>query len=294
MGVRERLRAEGRGLGPGVTRSLKWMAFGVALGALFVAERVRPLRRQKEPGPSRVGRNVAIGLLAGATTAASEFPIVGPVQGLAERGRLGLLRQFPLPRALRVILGFLLLDYTLYLWHWLNHRAPLLWRFHAVHHVDLDLDTTTGLRFHFGEMALAAGFRAAQVLLLGVDRDTLRLWQQLLVVSVVFQHSNLELPIELERRLNAILVTPRMHGIHHSTRADETDSNYSSLLSCWDRLHRSLRLDVPQGSVTIGVPGFSTPAEVTLERSLLLPFRADPRLLPPADAAPQVPFGRML
>ena len=262
-----------------------WLAFGVALGALFVAERRRPLRRRKEPGPSRVGRNLTIGLLAGATTAASEFPIVAPVQALAARGRLGLLRQIPLPGPLRVLFGFLLLDYTLYLWHRLNHRAPFLWRFHAVHHVDLDLDTTTGLRFHFGELAMAAGFRAAQVLLLGVDRETLRLWQQMLVVSVVFHHSNLELPIEVEERLNAIIVTPRMHGIHHSTRADETDSNYSSLLSCWDRLHRSLRLDVPQASVTIGVPGFSTPEDVTLERSLLLPFREDPRLLPPADAA---------
>jgi len=120
-----------------------------------------------------------------------------------------------------------------------------------------------------------------QALLLGVDRETLRLWQQMLVVSVVFHHSNLELPGGLEQRLNAIVVTPRMHGIHHSTRPEETDSNYSSLLSCWDRLHRSLRLDVPQASVTIGVAGFSTPEDVTLERSLTLPFREDPRLLPP-------------
>jgi len=262
-----------------------WLAFGVAFGALFVAERRRPLRRQAEPGPERVGRNLVIGLLAGATTAASELPIVAPMQALAERGRMGLLRRLPLPRALRVVVGFLLLDYTLYLWHWLNHRSPFLWRFHAVHHVDLDLDTTTGLRFHAGELAMAAGFRALQVLMLGVDRETLRLWQQMLFLSIVFHHSNLELPIEVEQRLNAMVVTPRMHGIHHSTRPEETDSNYSSLLSCWDRLHRSLRLDVPQASVTIGVDGFSTPEDVTLERSLTLPFREDPRLLPPANAA---------
>jgi sterol desaturase/sphingolipid hydroxylase (fatty acid hydroxylase superfamily) len=262
----------------------RWLAFGVAVGALYVAERMRPLRRRREPGPARVLRNLTIGLLAGATTAASEFPIVAPVQRLAERGRTGLLRLLPMPRALRIVVGFLLLDYTLYLWHRANHRAPFLWRFHAVHHVDLDLDTTTGLRFHFGELAMAAAFRAAQVLLLGVDRDTLRLWQQMLVVSVVFHHSNLELPAAVERRLNAVFVTPRMHGIHHSTRADETDSNYSSLLSCWDRLHDSLRLDVPQSTVTIGVPGFSQPEDVTLERSLLLPFREDPRLLPPGES----------
>jgi sterol desaturase/sphingolipid hydroxylase (fatty acid hydroxylase superfamily) len=260
---------------------IKWLAFGVAAGVLFVFERLHPLRTRKEPGPARVGRNVAIGLLAAATTAASELPIVAPAQRLAERRRLGLLRWMPLrrmPRALRVVLGFVLLDYTLYLWHWLNHRVPGLWRFHAVHHVDLDLDSTTGLRFHFGELALAAGFRAAQVLLLGVDRDTLSAWQQALLLSVVFHHSNLELPIEAERGLQYMFVTPRMHGIHHSSNGNEMNTNYSSLLSWWDRVHGSLRLDVPQ-RVTIGVAGFSEPGQVTLVRSLSLPFEANsPRL----------------
>jgi sterol desaturase/sphingolipid hydroxylase (fatty acid hydroxylase superfamily) len=261
-----------------------WVAFGAALGALFVAERRRPLRRQKEPGPERVARNLVIGVLAGATTAASELPIVAPVQRFAKRRRTGLLRQVRLPRALRMVLGFLLLDYTLYLWHWWNHRSRLLWRFHAVHHIDRDLDSTTGLRFHAGELAMAAAFRALQVALLGVDDATLRLWQKMLVASVVFHHSNLELPLAVEARLNAVIVTPRMHGIHHSTRSDETDSNFASLLSCWDRLHRTLRLDVAQDAVTIGVDGFSRPEDVTLERSLTLPFRHDRRLLPPAQA----------
>jgi sterol desaturase/sphingolipid hydroxylase (fatty acid hydroxylase superfamily) len=258
----------------------QWIVFGAAVGALYVVERLRPLRAQKEPGAARVGRNLVIGLLAGATTAASEWPVVAPVQRLAERGRLGLLRWLPVPWALRFVVGFLMLDYTLYLWHRLNHRMPFLWRFHAVHHIDLDLDSTTGLRFHFGELSLAAGFRAAQVLLLGVDRSTLRIWQQMLVVSVMFHHSNLELPIDFERALVPFLVTPRMHGIHHSRLATDMDSNYSSLLSWWDRLHRSLRLNVPQASVTIGVQGFLRPEDVTLAVSLALPFRRDPRLAP--------------
>jgi sterol desaturase/sphingolipid hydroxylase (fatty acid hydroxylase superfamily) len=256
-------------------RRWRWIAFGLAAGALFVVERLRPLRARKEPGVERVGRNLAIGLLAAATTAASEWPIVGPVQGLAERRRMGLLRRLPLPLALRIVFGFLLLDYTLYLWHWLNHRSPFLWRFHAVHHIDLDLDSTTGLRFHFGELALAAGFRAAQVLLLGVDPETLRLWQQTLVCSVMFHHSNLELPIALERRLVKVIATPRMHGIHHSTRVEEINANYSSLLSWWDRLHRTLRLNVTQSSITVGVEGFQSPEDVTLTRSLALPFRRE-------------------
>jgi sterol desaturase/sphingolipid hydroxylase (fatty acid hydroxylase superfamily) len=259
----------------------RWVVFAVAIGAVAIVERLRPLRSPKDPARTRVGRNLTIGLLAAATTSASQVPIVAPVQRLAARRRLGLLRLLPLPRALRVILGFLLLDYTLYVWHWLNHRTPALWRFHAVHHIDLDLDSTTGIRFHFGELALAAGFRAAQILLLGVDAGTLRVWQECLLLSVIFHHSNVELPLDVERLLQTVIVTPRMHGIHHSTQVEETNTNFSSLLSCWDRLHRSLRLEVPQRAITIGVAGFLDPAEVTLERSLALPFRGDPRLLPP-------------
>jgi len=257
-------------------RSLKWLAFGVAVGALFVVERLRPLRAAKEPGPERIGRNLAIGLIAAATTAVSDLPVVASAHHLAERRQLGLLRSTALrrlPRFLRTVLGFLLLDYTLYLWHWMNHRAPALWRFHAVHHLDRDLDSTTGLRFHFGELALAAGFRAAQVLLLGVDRETLRAWQQMLVVSVIFHHSNVELPIEAERALQTLFVTPRMHGIHHSANGAEMNTNYSSLLSLWDRIHGSLRLDVPQAALVIGVEGYQQPGAVTLEQSLTLPFR---------------------
>ena len=251
---------------------LRWVLFGVAVGALVVAERMRPLRKAKEPGPERIARNLAIGLLAAGTTAAAELPVVAPAQALAERRRLGLLRWLGLPKALRVVLGFLLLDYTLYLWHWLNHRSPFLWRFHSVHHADRDLDSSTGIRFHFGELALASGFRVVQVLLIGVDRETLSMWQRCLFVSVLFHHSNVELSEPVDAGLAGVVVTPRMHGIHHATRGEWMNTNYSSLLSVWDRLHQTLRLDVPQQVITIGVEGLEAPQDVTLERSLALPF----------------------
>jgi sterol desaturase/sphingolipid hydroxylase (fatty acid hydroxylase superfamily) len=255
-----------------VSKQWRWVAFGVAVGVLAVAERLRPLRRATEPGPERVARNLTIALLAGLTTAASELPVVAPAHRLAERRQLGLLRWLRAPRGIRIVLGFLLLDYTLYVWHRLNHRAPWLWRFHAVHHIDRDLDSTTGLRFHFGELALSAGFRAVQILLIGVDRDTMAAWQRLLLASVVFHHSNLALPVALEARLNQLLVTPRMHGIHHSIRGPEMNSNFSSLLPWWDWLHRSFRADVPQDTITIGVEAYLAPDAVTLTRSLRLPF----------------------
>ncbi len=271
-----------------MSKRWKWLAIGLGVGALVVIERLRPLREPREPGPERVGRNLAIGLIGAAATAMCELPIIRPVHSLAERHHLGVLRWLGLPHALRVIVGFLLLDYTLYLWHWMNHRSPWLWRFHAVHHLDRDLDSSTGVRFHFGELVLSVGLRAAQALLLGVDRDTFRVYQQALFLSVLFHHSNLELPIDAERGLAAFVVTPRLHGIHHSTRAEETNANFSSLLAWWDRMHGTLRLNVPQRGIEIGVNGFTRADDVTLERSLALPFERDPRLLPgpPAGAVP--------
>lgn len=107
--------------------------------------------------------------------------------------------------------------------------------------------------------------------------------QRLLVASVIFHHSNLELPERPERRLQTWIVTPRLHGIHHSTRAADTNSNFSSLLSCWDRLHRSLRVDTPQSAITIGVDGYLEPKEVTFARCVMQPFVAQ-RALPPASS----------
>ncbi len=177
------------------------------------------------------------------------------------------------PRWLETLMGILLLDYTLWWWHWACHRIPLFWRFHLVHHIDRDLDASTALRFHFGELALSIPVRAAQMIFIGVDSQTLWLWQTILFASILFHHSNVRMPLRVERVLVRLIVTPRMHGIHHSHRRDETDSNWSSLLSAWDFLHRTMRLDVPDEEIVIGVPAYRNPTEVTIGKILLLPFR---------------------
>jgi sterol desaturase/sphingolipid hydroxylase (fatty acid hydroxylase superfamily) len=166
-----------------------------------------------------------------------------------------------------------LLDYTLWWWHWATHRVPFLWRFHLVHHVDRDLDASTAIRFHFGELTLSIPYRILQVLLIGVDARGLWLSQTILFASILFHHSNARLPARIERLLVRLIVTPRMHGIHHSDSEEETNSNWSSLLSAWDFLHRTSRLDVPQESITIGVPAYDDPHDVTLGKILALPFQ---------------------
>ena len=221
--------------------------------------------------------------LAAAAVQVTERPLVKPLAHWVERNRFGLLKRLNLPAPLETALACVLLDYTLYLWHVLTHKVPLLWRFHRVHHADLGLDATTALRFHFGEMALSAGWRAAQVAAIGVSPRALSVWYTLLLPEVMFHHSNVELPPRVERWLRLLVVTPRMHGIHHSVVEDEVNSNWSSGLTVWDYLHRTLRLGTPQEQITIGVPELRHPSQVTLPRLVVMPFGPQPAALPAAS-----------
>jgi sterol desaturase/sphingolipid hydroxylase (fatty acid hydroxylase superfamily) len=243
-----------------------------AFGLLVWLERRRPLRRAVEPKLRREARNLAVAAVSAAALRVTEKPVADALTALVERRRWGLLKLLRLPAWLEVALAVALLDYTLYLWHVLTHRAPFLWRFHVVHHVDLDLDASTALRFHFSELVLSVPWRAGQILLIGVSPLAFSVWQTLLFLSILFHHSNVELPFELERRLNHFVITPRMHGIHHSLVKEETDSNWSSGLTLWDRLHGTLKLNVPQDEINVGVPAYREPDEVGLLEILRMPF----------------------
>lgn len=243
-----------------------------AFGALVWLERRRPMREERESKLVRSTRNLAVAAAGAAALRLTEAPLAERLTALVERRRWGLLKLLRLPLWLEVAAAVVLLDYTLYLWHMLTHRVPWLWRFHVVHHIDLDLDTTTALRFHFAELVVSVPWRAAQILCIGVSPLAFSVWQTLLMLSILFHHSNVRLPAGLERGLNLFVVTPRMHGIHHSTVEEETNSNWSSGLTLWDRLHGTLRLDVPQDAIDIGVPAYQEPREVGLTAMLALPF----------------------
>jgi len=241
-------------------------------GGLAWLESRRPLRRSVESKRVRMARNALLGVIAAATIRLVELPVTLPLAARVEENGWGLLHLAPAPPFVRVVLALVSLDYTLYVWHVLTHRVPWLWRFHLVHHVDRDLDASTALRFHCAELVISIPWRATQVLVIGVSPLAFTVWQTALLVSTLFHHSNVRLPIALERRLVRVVVTPRMHGIHHSTVRGETDANWSNGLTLWDRLHGTLRLDVPQAEITIGVPGYQAPADVGLPRILALPL----------------------
>ena len=225
----------------------------LGLAALLFLERRRPLRRAVESETVRLVRNLGVAAGAAAVVGLVEDPLAERLAAAARRLRFGLLQWLRLPPFAETLAGVLLLDYTLYHWHRLNHLFPMLWRFHAVHHRDRDLDASTAVRFHFGEMLLSVPYRLAQIALLGVSPGTVRLWKRLLFASVLFHHSNLRLPLAAERQLAAVIVTPRMHGIHHSEVEAERNSNWSSLVSWWDFAHRTFRGDVAQNEIVIGI-----------------------------------------
>lgn len=269
----------------------QWLGGAIAIGAfaaLLLAEQRRPLRGATEPKLKRDFRNFAVAALGAATLLAIERPVVVPMAEVVERRGWGLLKMLKLPRWLEMPAALLLMDYTMYLWHILLHRVSLLWRFHQVHHVDLDLSASTALRFHFGELALSVPWRMLQVLAIGTSPRALRWSQSFLLLSVMFHHSNLRLPMWLERLLVHLIVTPRMHGIHHSIVRKETDSNWSSGLTVWDWLHGTLRLNIPQRRVTIGIPAYRNPDDVKLPRLVRMPFERQRRsFLLPDGRAPQ-------
>ena len=241
--------------------------------SMTIAERFAPLRRTVESKLRRAARNLSVGGVSLALMSLVQAPLLQPVASWIVRERIGLMQFVQWPRWIETLLAVVLLDYTLWWWHWANHRVPFFWRFHLVHHIDRDMDASTALRFHFGELALSVPVRAIQMILIGVDSRTLWLWQTILFASLLFHHSNVRLPLRFERLLVRLIVTPRMHGIHHSDRRDETNSNWSSLLSAWDYLHRTMRFDVPQEQIVVGVPAYHNAGDVTLGTILLLPFR---------------------
>ena len=241
---------------------------------LLAVENVAPLRRRQRPRGQRLAVNTVVGALA----LAAGFAIVAPSASTTLREvsalRFGLLRWLETPSTVELVLGVALLDLSFYYWHRANHTVPFLWRFHNAHHVDPDLDVTTAYRFHFAEVAMSAAFRVAQIAVIGVSPLTFAIYEVMFHANTIFQHSNLRLPIGVERVLNAILVTPRMHGIHHSEIREENNSNYSVVFPWWDRLHRTLRLNLPQDDVIIGIAAYRDESDNKAASVLLMPFRS--------------------
>lgn len=232
----------------------------------------RPLRRTTQPKATRTLTNLAIASTSAIALRFTFYPVVIAIAFWVEDRGYGLLHSLNLPHVITTILSIVVLDWTLYYWHLMLHKVPFLWRFHNVHHVDLDLDSSTAFRFHFGELMISTFFRSAQIFVFGISPFNLGLFELMITSFALFHHSNLRLPAGLEKVLSRLLITPRLHGIHHSTVRSETDSNFGTIFSGWDFIHGTFKSDVPQDSIVIGVPAYRNPKELSITGLLKMPF----------------------
>jgi hypothetical protein len=154
------------------------------------------------------------------------------------------------------VLVFILFDVWMYFWHMANHRIGFLWRFHRAHHADTEMDTTTALRFHPGELIISSFVRLPVVIAIGMSFTDLILFEVLLNISTLFHHSNLAVPERWDRLIRTVIVTPNMHRVHHSIELRETNSNFTSLVSAWDRIAGTFKTREDTRAITLGLPVF--------------------------------------
>jgi sterol desaturase/sphingolipid hydroxylase (fatty acid hydroxylase superfamily) len=173
---------------------------------------------------------------------------------------------------LAVTVGIIGLDAVSYAWHRANHRLPLLWRFHQVHHGDASFHVTTALRFHPGELLLALPVRLAAVITLGVPPDGVLVFELVFGVANLLVHGNFDVPRRVEPIVRALLVTPALHRAHHASDWRDLNTNFGTIFSCWDRLAGTFRASDPARRVVTGLPDFSGSEEPPLLEWLDLPF----------------------
>ena len=254
---------------------------------LLLLQRKWPLRPAHFSVLKRLVRNFAMSVPAFVFLRLLLIPIPLALTFWARENGFGLVNWIKPPPLIAAIIAFLLMDWAYYWWHWAMHWVPFFWRFHNVHHTDLDLDVTTAARFHFGEILLSIPFRLLVVFLVGIPPLVYLVFEIVFESASTFHHSNWKLSLGLERILNHVIVTPRMHGIHHSIIERETDSNWGTIFCWWDKIHRSLRRDIPQAEITIGVAAFRDEHELTVGKLLTLPFRKQRAWKLPNGETPQ-------
>jgi sterol desaturase/sphingolipid hydroxylase (fatty acid hydroxylase superfamily) len=217
------------------------------------------------------GRNLLIAIVNAGLVALLLGLLLTTVLEWTRSHRVGLLNNLELAWEVRLPLGLLLLDGWMYCWHRANHVVPLLWRFHRMHHSDRKMDVTTATRFHLGELLLSTLFRLVLILVLGLDAWHIVVYEVLLQAVVQFHHANISLG-NLDGWIRLVMVTPNMHKVHHSDRLEELNSNYSTILSIWDRLFASHRERTDMANVVFGLPEFAEPEWETLGGMLRIPF----------------------
>lgn len=184
----------------------------------------------------------------------------------------GLLNMAGMPGWLKILATVIFMDLILYIWHFLNHKVPFLWRFHNVHHTDLNMDVSTAMRFHIGELSIFAVIKMPLLLFLGADVMGVVVFESLLLLAAQFHHSSLKAPGWFEKIFWVLFVPPSMHRIHHSVVIKERDTNFGTIFSFWDRMLGTFLDGVDQNKIRIGVGAYQNPDRLKLHNLLIMPF----------------------
>jgi sterol desaturase/sphingolipid hydroxylase (fatty acid hydroxylase superfamily) len=233
---------------------MKLWVEAISLGLVFWLEGVFPLFEGRRNRFRHAIPNLGIGILNGAVISLIFSAVTIHVIHEAARHSWGLLNQIYWNPWLEGIFAFILFDLWMYVWHRANHQIPFLWRFHRMHHSDLELNATSALRFHTGEIVFSSLLRLIVIPLIGMQFLHLLIYELCLQPVIIFHHSNIALPEKIDRVLRCLIVTPNMHRVHHSQEFDETNSNYSSIFSFWDRFIQSFRKRTDTQTLVYGLP----------------------------------------
>lgn len=249
--------------------------FLAILLAMALWEVAAPRRRREIPRLLRWTNNLGV-VVIDTLLVRLTFPVVAVgLALLAEERGWGLFNVFDVPAWIAVIVAILALDLAIYLQHVMFHAVPALWRLHRMHHADLEFDVTTGLRFHPVEILLSMGIKLAVVAALGPPAVAVLIFEVLLNGTAMFNHSNIRIPLAVDRVLRWFVVTPDMHRVHHSIHPSETNSNFGFNMPWWDRLLGTYRAQPRDGheTMTIGIEQFRTRRDLWLDRMLIQPVK---------------------
>ena len=246
-------------------------------GIMALWENLAPRRHRSRSRQERWPANLGVSLLDGLV---ARIVAPGGAVGfalLAESRGWGLFNFVAWPGWAEAPLALLLLDLAIYVQHRVFHAVPALWRLHRTHHTDLDLDVSSGGRFHPLEISLSLGFKLLVILALGASPLVVLVFEVTLNASALFNHSNVRLPAGVERILRWLVVTPDLHRVHHSILRRETNSNFGFNFPWWDRLFGTYCPEPNLGheNMTVGLEEFRAPAELRLDSVLTQPFRKD-------------------
>lgn len=271
-----------------ISENASWVSI-LTLLLLLIWEGYAPFfsffRKQMKKRAHHALRNFALTLMNAVMTSLLFIGLWNWAADYTAVNQLGLMNQFALPAWAKALGVVLLFDVWTYWWHRFSHVIPFLWRFHRVHHSDPQMDVTTANRFHIGEIFISHTIRIALIILFGAEFWHIALFFALMFPVVQFQHANIGLPPAFDRLMRILLVTPHMHKVHHSRYYKETNSNYTSMLSIWDRVFGSFRLSEDLSKIQLGLKHFDDTRKQSLLGMLTTPAGKNPPAPPSKNAS---------